>query len=327
MSRQGEKQERTLVNVKEFWNKEAAEWGDNPQVTIRDHYLRLLEIELISGLIAGRKYVLDMGCGTGFATLFYAQKVGTIVGADFAEKMVAAAKRFNDDPAYYEQTMQQYALDGAPTSRGHVRFEQGDITDIKYPANTFDGFVSQRVLINLPQVGLQDKAVVEVARVMQSGGLWASVEVSQQGHSRMDEIRTAFGLPILEKYWHNLYIDEPHFEASAKTAGFEVNEVRRFETYQFLTKVMHPLVVAPEEPKFLAGFNDAARQVSREFPTYDRVAKVGLGEFLKSRFRPLVEKLDSGKLAGFDRVTTQIIKAGPDFTGCSHQVVHILTKR
>lgn len=46
MSRQGKARNRTLDNVKGFWNKEADEWGDNPRVTIRDHHFRLLESAL-----------------------------------------------------------------------------------------------------------------------------------------------------------------------------------------------------------------------------------------------------------------------------------------
>ena len=91
MSRQGEKRTRTLANVKDFWNKEAQQWGENPRVTIRDHYFRLLEIDTVLPIIKGRDKILDIGCGTGFSSIFYAQVVNKIIGADYAELMVERA--------------------------------------------------------------------------------------------------------------------------------------------------------------------------------------------------------------------------------------------
>src|SRR5882762_11395571 len=127
MSRQGASQERTLHNVKTFWNKEATEWGDNPQVTIRDHYFRLLSLRLICELLKGRNKALDLGMGTGFSTLFYSAQVKEIVGVDYAEAMVASARRFLDDSEYFAESMRRFAPDGAPAVGSNIRFEEGNI--------------------------------------------------------------------------------------------------------------------------------------------------------------------------------------------------------
>jgi ubiquinone/menaquinone biosynthesis C-methylase UbiE len=326
MSRQGERQARTADNIKEFWNREAQEWGKSPQVTIRDHYFRLLEIRTICGLVRGRKRVLDIGCGTGFSTLFYAQEVEDIIGADYAANMISWARRFLDDPTFFATSMQQYAPDGAPVLRGNVRFEQGNILDLQYPASTFDCVIAERVLINLHQRLLHEQAIAQVARVLQPGGVWALVEVTQQGHSRVDALRAAFGLPIIEKYWHNLYVDEPHLQSTAPAHGFRLRQIIRFETFQFLTKVVHPLVVAPEEPKFLAPFNLAALRVSEQFPTYERVRAAGVESFFRQTVRTQLAALDPEKLPAYDRVCDRVLAAAPDFTGCSHQVLFVLDK-
>lgn len=326
MSRQGKPRERTLENVKDFWNKEAQEWGDDPRVTIRDHYFRLREVEVITEVLKGRRKVLDIGCGSGFSTLFYSQVVEEIIGADYAELMVERAQRFLNDPVYLEQIMERYALDGKPALRGNIRFENGDILNIGYPNASFDAVVAERVLINLPSRDLQDGAVGEVARVLKAGGICALVEVTQQGHQYVDRLRQMFGLSILEKYWHNLYIDESHFEALLDATDFLVREVKRFETYQFLTKVIHPLIVAPEEPRFLAGYNNAARIVSRDYPTYQSVIEIGLERFFQEVFRPLLLLYDPAKLVGYDRVIQEVLHANPDFTGCSHQVLYVLER-
>jgi len=327
MSRQGKAHQRTPENVKDFWNKEAAEWGNNPQVTIRDHYFRLLELDTICQLIRGRSKVLDIGCGTGFSTLFYSQEVGEIIGADYAQNMVTWARRFLDDPAYFRDIMQHYAPNGAPRLRGNIRFEQANILDLPYPSAAFDAAVVERVLINLPERDLQDRGVQQLARVLRPSGLCALAEVTRQGHETVDRLRRMFALPIIEKYWHNLYVDENHFDATAGATGFEIVDIRRFETFHFLTKIMHPLLVAPAEPEFLAGFNKAAWQVSNEFPTYQTVVAVGLKTFLEEKFRPYLKRLDPEKTADFDRVANTIIKVHPDFTGCSHQVLYVLERR
>jgi len=326
MSRQGQAQDRTAENVRDFWNREAEEWGHNPQVTIRDHYFRLLELNLICQLIKGRSKVLDIGCGTGFSTLFYGQEVREIVGADFAQSMVRWARRFLDDAEYFRRTMAEYAAENRIGLRGNIRFEEGNILDLKYPAATFDAVVAERVLINLPTVALHDQAVTEVARILAPGGRWLLVEVTQQGHETVDRLRGMFGLSIIEKYWHNLYVEEPHLAEAVKATGLTIQSVRRFETFHFLTKVMHPLIVAPAEPKFLAGFNNAARWVAEEFPTYRDVAALGLERFLREKFRPHLERFDPEKLPRFDLVSNEIVRVSPDFSGCSHQVLFVLDK-
>ena len=327
MSRQGQARQPTIANIKDFWNGEAAEWGDDPRVTIRDHYLRLLEIQVVSDLVKGRKKVLDIGCGTGLSTIFYSQHVGEIIGADFAEKMIQWAKRFLEDREYFDKTMGEYAVDGAPQPGDNIRFEQGDVMNLSYGDASFDAVIGERVLINLPEYELHDKAIGEVARVLQPGGRWVTVEVTLEGHREVDRVRAEMGLPQIEKYWHNKYVDEERFARAAAAAGLDVNQDIRFETYQFLTKVLHPLAVAPEEPQFMVGFNDAARRVAARFPTYASVSAIGLETFLNQEFRPMVEEHDPDKLAGYDRVVEQALVVNPNFTGCSHQVGFVLERR
>jgi ubiquinone/menaquinone biosynthesis C-methylase UbiE len=327
MSRQGEARQPTIDNIKDFWNNEAAEWGESPRVTIRDHYLRLLEISRVAELVKGRENVLDIGCGTVMSTLFYAGGVGKIIGADFAENMIRWAQRFLEDREYFDKTMGEYAPDGAPLLTDNVSFQQGDITGLSYGDAEFDAVIGERVLINLPDYELQDKAVAEVARVLKPGGRFVMVEVTVEGHAGVDRVRDAMGLPQIEKYWHNKYVDEARCKGVAEANGLELQEVHRFETYQFLSKVLHPLAVAPAEPEFMTGLNDAARQIAARFPDYASVSAVGLEKFLKEEFRPELERLDPDKLEGYDRVVAKALEVNPDFTGCSHQVLFVLERK
>jgi hypothetical protein len=62
---------------------------------------------------------------------------------------------------------------------------------------------------------------------------------------------------------------------------FEVVEIRRYGLYDLIARVVHPLLVAPEQPDYeakindvarrLAEMNDAAGEVSRWFTAFLRV--------------------------------------------------------
>lgn len=326
MSRQGEGRARTVENVLEFWNQEAREWGDSPQVTIRDHYFRLLEIEVVSKAIAGASRVLDIGCGTGFSTLYYAQVADQVIGADPAVQMLVHARRIIEDSAYRDEVMKRYGRDGNPLLRGNIRFEEADILWLPYAEGFFDAVVAERVLINLPTQSFQDDAARQVARVLRRGGTWALVEVTAQGHHRVDEVRRQFSLPPLEKYWHNLYVDEPHLEANLPAWGFAQAAKRSFDTYQFLTKVVHPWIIQPEEPSFLSDFNYAARVVSRDYPAYEDCARTRIDEFFGRVFLGTLSELAPAYVSRYQSRVAELVRKAPNFAGCSHQVLYLLRR-
>lgn len=327
MSRQGRYRSPTNNNIKIFWNREAKDWGNDPRVTIRDHFFRVLEIETIQNFIKGKKRIIDVGCGTGFSSLFYAQVAKSLIGIDYASEMIKVARRFLTDPRYFGKVMKNYA-DKAPVLLGNLLFQQGNILKMDYPDNSFDAAIVERVLINLPTKKEQQKAISELYRILKSKGTLVLAEVTKQGHQNVDSLRKTFGLPILEKYWHNLYLDEEEFEGFTKELGFKMKKKIILETYQFLTKAIHPLIVKPQEPKFLSGFNKAAQIISKTYPTYKSVKKIGLDFFLKEIFRPILIRYDREKLRQFDQTLPKILSVNPDFGHCSHQIIyHYVSKK
>jgi len=59
-------------------------------------------------------------------------------------------------------------------------------------------------------------------------------------------------MPFLEKNW-------------------EVKEVKRFGMYYFISRVLHPMLVAPNKPKFNAKINKIAFEVARQIPDWNGI--------------------------------------------------------
>lgn len=246
MTIQGVKKERTFENVKRFWDETAKNNKDNPCATIRDHQFRLLEIGEIAKFIVGLNKVLDIGCGNGFSTLKYSKHVNHIVGMDYSEEFIKWANNKN--------------------SQKNVKFKVGDITNIPADDKEFDAVICERVLINLQNKNMQVKAINEMYRVLKDDGVLICVEVTEQGHENVNRIRNMFGLGDLERYWHNLYLDEKDFMRYAGNY-FDIS-TKRFGMYHFISKVIHPLLVAPKDPSFNAKINEIARVVSEKIPDF-----------------------------------------------------------
>jgi demethylmenaquinone methyltransferase / 2-methoxy-6-polyprenyl-1,4-benzoquinol methylase len=106
--------------------------------------------------------VLDLCCGTGDLAFHLARSDRSlhVVGADFCEPMLAAARA------------------RAPRERGsdRVRFELGDALALPYPDDTFDGATmgfSMRNVVDI--VG----ALRELRRVLKSGGRFVNLDVTR----------------------------------------------------------------------------------------------------------------------------------------------------
>ena len=109
MSRQGNTRERTLKNIRNFWESEAQEWGEQPQVTIRDHNFRIHELHTLLSLIPKSNLMLDIGCGTGFGTLVLSLRAHTTVGCDFSKEMIRWGKRLIADNLYRNRIVNTFS--------------------------------------------------------------------------------------------------------------------------------------------------------------------------------------------------------------------------
>ena len=223
--------------------------------TSLDIHLRELEIETISSHLQAGKKTLDMGCGNGYSTIRYAQQVdANFTGMDYTQEMVDAAGEMETGEL-----------------KGRIEFKQGDICDIPLPDESYDIVTTSRVIIALPQEDweVQKKAISEMHRILKPGGEYLMMESSEQGLQRLNDAREMFGLyriPTNPK-WSDLKFDEekliPYLEDL-----FEIIEVKRFGMYYFIGRVIHPLLVAPEEPKYDNPINMVAYQIAQKIPNF-----------------------------------------------------------
>jgi SAM-dependent methyltransferase len=227
-----------------------------------DRNQRLLEIDEALRYIPTGQRILDVGCGNGFSTAVFAKHAEQIVAIDYSEAMIARAKR-------------EYA------EIPNITFEVRDIlSPLPYAAQTFDVAIAQRCLINLATWENQQKAIANIAQVIRPGGYFLMQEGTRQGREGLNKLRERMGLPRMPDVPFNSDLDEQTLWPFLGEL-FEVVEIRRYGLYDLIARVVHPLLVAPEQPDYeakindvarrLAEMNDAAGEVSRWFTAFLRV--------------------------------------------------------
>jgi ubiquinone/menaquinone biosynthesis C-methylase UbiE len=252
--------------IQDYYNERAT---TDRYATSPDFNLREIEIQHLSARLTNGLRVLDVGCGNGYSTLCHAARFDSdFVGVDFVPAMIDAAG----------EVAGQFDL------KGTVTFDTGDVTDLQFGAAEFDVVISQRCLLNLPTPDDQWEAMGQIARVLKPGGLYLMLEGTLQGLRRLNDARQAFGLdPIPEAAegynWFSNKFDEPEMLQVAEGLFDRLETIDRFGMYYFISRVIHPLMVAPDQPKYDAHINAIARQICSRIPNYQDMGHVALFVF------------------------------------------------
>jgi len=234
--------------IKKFWDARAENEKLRPDATLRDMNLRFLEIEAVRESIAGRKTVVDIGCGNGFSTLAFAQvcKSG-IVGVDVSTEMIKLAKK-------------RFRLSGAPISQ-KADFVVASAFNLPFRELMFNAAITERCLNNIPTWTKQKQALKEISRILKRDGLFTMVEGIHERLKRLNALRKHFGLREIKSPWHDLNIRERKFRKYV-SSYFRVISLRGFGIYYVISRLTYPLSIYPDEPKYDSGINNAARKVS-----------------------------------------------------------------
>jgi ubiquinone/menaquinone biosynthesis C-methylase UbiE len=229
--------------VQAHWDDRAADrTRDDVEVTHPDVWQRWLEIETIRPHLRADDRVLDVGCGSGYATRRFAPHVASIVGIDFSEPMIARAKA-GDNPA-------------------NLSFKVADVRRLSGAGlGTFDTAVSVRCLINILHRTEQFHALDEIARVIRPGGRLILVEGKAEGRAALNEAREAHGLDAMPPVWHNRDFREGELLAHLDR-NFTVSFKRGFGRYDYISRVVHPHLIKPRAPEYTAEINQIAARIA-----------------------------------------------------------------
>jgi ubiquinone/menaquinone biosynthesis C-methylase UbiE len=240
--------------VKAFWNAQAQDTTlGSEAVTHRDHQQRLLEIEWVLKHLPKGGRLLDVGCGNGYATALFAPNLADIHAVDYSEAMIERAKREH-------------------AAVGNIRWEVQDALKLVVPSGSFDAAVTLRCLINLGSWEAQKSAIVNIHRALRPGGIFLMGEGTRQGRASLNEARIRCGLAPMPPVAYNLDFDEGRLWPFLKDL-FEVQHVERLGLYDLISRIVHPLVVFPEQPVYHARINAVGRQISGQISGFDELAR------------------------------------------------------
>lgn len=249
--------------------------SEDDRSTASDYHLRDLEIDFGLEYIRNGDTVLDVGCGPGVALIRYASERSIKAhGLDYAKNMIAFAKK---------------RVKNNETNL-NIQFKQGSVLALPYENNLFDIVTSHRCLMALLDWDRQCHALLEICRVLKPGGIFVMMEGTLDGLERLNYYRQQFKLPIIAADGRDRLLTlkfREHQLLSFMNLHYDFLRTQRFGMYYFLTRIVHPLFVAPENPHYEHKLNDIAKQIAKLVPDFE-----GIGHLVGFVFRkPLPEKI------------------------------------
>jgi len=242
--------------VKKFWETRAQDQSlTDAEATHSDVWQRWLEIETIKPFLRASDSMVDVGCGSGYATRLLAPLVAGTLGVDFSESMIERAR---------------VAAAGKP----NLRFEVGNVLELDANAlGTFDVALSVRCLINLESWELQQRAIQKIATVLKPGGRFIFVEGLADGRRNLNAMRAQMGLSEMPQVWHNVDFEESQLMPYLDRF-FTLEARRHFGVYDFVSRIVHPMAVAPESPVYDSAINRTAAQLAVHLQDFAGLSRV-----------------------------------------------------
>lgn len=243
------------------------------KTTASDFHLRELEIDTGAAYMRDGQRILDVGCGLGYAAIQYASRSKVEAhGIDYSENMIEGAK--------------ELLARGNPPIKGTVHFKHASVLELPFQDGHFDVVTSSRCLMALLDWNLQKQALNELHRVLKPGGMLVLMEGTFEGLEKLNAARGKFGLEAIAPDGRDRLITLKFHEQElldfCKT-GYELQRIQRFGMYYFLTRIVQPLFVAPDKPRYDHKLNDIAREIARVFPDFEGLGHLVAFIFSKRR--------------------------------------------
>ena len=202
--------------------------------------------------------MLDLGCGNGYTDVAGTRLEGwTFTGVDFAHSLITGA-------------MTLLVSEPGPL-RSLLEFVHADAMDILKGRPAVDGLrVDRAIPAELcldAGAGRDDPGHSPGAG---SGGRLLMCEGSADGFEGLNDLRDAVGLERIPATCREnvsaVRFDDAEVETRLDGLGFDLIAKEGFSTYFMLTRVLHPLLVAPSAPRFDARINDESRRLQLHTP-------------------------------------------------------------
>ena len=210
----------------EHWDRRARSALDRRNVNIADVFQRELEFDQVERFLTPEMRILEVGCGNGYSTERFRERVQHVDAFDYSEDMVASARRL--------------------VGEQNNQFFCDNLLDLQSIKGSYDLAVCVWVLINLASFEEQVEAVETLARVIRPGGRLILAEGFSEGFAELSELREQVGLPPLVPASINFYSSLREFKPQLERL-FRIDETFHLGAYDYLTRVAYPLSLGAAE--------------------------------------------------------------------------------
>lgn len=235
--------EHKYEDIRKYWEEKGLREGQSSQATLPDYNLRELEIELIKQNLHKNDICLDVGCGNGYSTYIFSKNVKEIIGIDYSKNLINAAKK-----SY---------------NRKNLKFLHMDVLDLKFEEQYFDTIITERCLINFTSWKEQKKGILILKERLKMDGILIMCESYNNCLDKFNELREQFDLKPIKKHWHNVLFDEKSTLHFLKQ-NFQLVDIYGMGLYYFISRIIHPILVKPNEPKYEHPINTVALNIAKK---------------------------------------------------------------
>jgi len=238
--------------IRDYWEGQARKHGPAHDASWGDSHAIALEIETISRQLVDGATVLDAGCANGYSAFSQLERrrLGKLVGIDYAEAMIAAAR----------------AEKKARGLDDRVEFQVGDVRKLAFPDASFDAVYTTRVLINLPTWEEQVTGIGECLRVTRPGGKVILSEGFWEPLMLLNAMRALVGLPPLVEHDFNRYLKKSKLEELLAALGLQFSVEEFSSVYYLGSRFLRELVTDPAAwPGYSNPVNKLFYDLEREY--------------------------------------------------------------
>lgn len=258
-----------LDEIKTHWQSWASTFGDDLRATTRSSNIKKLEIKALISMIKkftkkplDKLRILEVGCGNGFNSISIAQEFGCEVDAfDFIPDMVESANSNLN------------RIGGDLVNK--VNFQVGDVLNLDIE-QSYDVVFSCRCLINLPDSGMQNKSILELARLVKTDGVLLLLENFVESHSAQNDLRELVDLPRRKVAEFNHFFDYKGFSNFVKENGLEIVGNSNFSS---LHDIMQYVVVPMLNNGETDYEHDVMKSITRLMLNFEEEQEESFGDF------------------------------------------------